>query len=422
MDKKITPKNNISGKITVPGDKSISHRALILGAIADGITEIDGFLTGEDCLATIDCLRKLGVKIEHSGDTVRIYGVGLHGLRRPKDMLYVGNSGTTLRLLTGLLAGQGFDCALDGDESIRKRPMDRVIQPLSQMGANISGSHAPISINGAKLRGIEYKMPINSAQVKSAILLAALYAQDETVVEELEDGATRNHTEKMMKHMGICLDISGKIVKHVGGKPRGCKIYVPDDFSSAAFFIVVGVLLAKDGLVIENVGINPTRTGLIDILRQMGAEIEIDNCRLAGNEEVGDIYVRKSELEAVTLKGDIVPRMIDEVPIFAVAAAFAKGTTVIQDAEELAVKESNRITAISLELAKMGMKIEPKQDGMVIYGGMRPNGAVLDSHGDHRIAMALAIASTAAHSDSIIRNAQCVDVSFPGFFHILDSF
>jgi len=422
MDKKITPKDKINGNIKVPGDKSISHRALILGAIAEGITEIEGFLPGEDCLVTINCLQKLGVEIEHSGDAVRIYGVGLHGLQKPKNTLYVGNSGTTMRLLAGLLAGQSFDTVLDGDASIRKRPMDRVIQPLSQMGAKISGNRAPVVIEGTKLRGMSYKMPINSAQVKSAILLAALYAQGETMVEELEPGATRNHTEKMMAHMGICLDISGKIIRYMGGKPRGCGVLVSGDFSSAAFFIVLGVLAAKDGVVIENVGINPTRIGLLDALRQMGADIAINNRKMLGNEEVGDIYVRQSVLEAIELKGGIVPRMIDEIPIFAVASLFAKGTTVISDAGELAIKESNRIVAMSSELAKMGAKIEPRHDGMVIYGGTTLSGAVVDSYNDHRVAMALAIAATVANGQSTIKNARCVDISFPGFFQILDSF
>jgi len=422
MDKKITQKNSISGTIAVPGDKSISHRALILGAIAEGVTEIEGFLTGDDCLATIDCLRKLGVRIEHSGDAVRIYGVGLHDLKKPDDTLYVGNSGTTLRLLTGLLAGQGFDCVLDGDASIRKRPMDRAILPLLQMGAKISGNHAPIGIKGTKLRGIRYKMPINSAQVKSAVLLAGLYAQGETMVEELSAGVARDHTEKMMMHMGICLDISGKIIRYTGGVPHACKISVPGDFSSAAFFIVAGVLMAKDGLLIENIGINPTRTGLIDALLRMGAQVVIKNRRMLGAEEVGDIFVRKSALRAIELKGGIVPRMIDEIPIFAVAALFAEGVTVIRDAEELAVKESNRIMAMSVELAKMGAKIEAQRDGMVINGGPDLSGAVVNSHSDHRIAMALAIVATTAKGETTIRDAHCVGISFPCFFQILDSF
>jgi 3-phosphoshikimate 1-carboxyvinyltransferase len=422
MDIKITPKTNINGKITVPGDKSISHRALILGAIAEGVTEIEGFLPGEDCLATIDCLGKLGVKIEQSGDVARVFGVGLYGLQKPAETLYVGNSGTTLRLLTGLLAGQNFDCVLDGDASIRRRPMDRVIRPLSQMGAKISGSHAPISIKGAKLRGIHYKMSINSAQVKSAILLAALYGQGETLGEELSYGTTRAHTEKMMAHMGICLDISGKIIRYAGGAPGARKISVPGDISSAAFFFGLGVLMAKDGLMIENVGINPTRTGLIDALRQMGAKIAIDNRKMLGPEETGDIFVKKSALKAIELKGDIVPRMIDEIPIFAVAALFARGTTVIRDAEELALKESNRILAMWSQLAEMGAKIEARHDGMIIHGDAVLNGAVADSHGDHRVAMALAIAATVARAETTIRNTGCIDISFPNFFQILDSF
>lgn len=404
----------------MPGDKSISHRALILGAIAEGVTEIDGFLAAEDCLATINCLRKLGVKIEHSGDAARVFGVGLHGLQKPTDALYVGNSGTTLRLLTGLLAGQSFDTMLDGDASIRRRPMDRVITPLTQMGANISGSKAPISIKGTKLRGTHYKMPIASAQVKSAILLAALYAQGETIVEEPTPGATRNHTENMMKHMGIDLDISGKIIKYNGGILTGHKICVPGDFSSAAFFVVAGVLLAKDGLTIENVGINPTRIGLLDALRQMGAKISVSNRKKTlGNEEVGDIFVKKSALRPIVLSGDIVPRMIDEIPIFAVAALFASGTTEIRDAAELTVKESNRIAVMATELTKMGAKVQPQTDGMIIYENHPLTGAEIDSHEDHRVAMSLAIAATVAHNSTRIKNANCTNISFPNFFQIL---
>jgi 3-phosphoshikimate 1-carboxyvinyltransferase len=338
------------------------------------------------------------------------------------EPLYVGNSGTTLRLLTGLLAGQSFDAIIDGDASIRRRPMDRVISPLSLMGAKIGGNHAPISIKGAQLRGIHYKMPINSAQVKSAILLAALYARGETVAEELQDGATRNHTEKMMTHMGICLDISDRIIRYAGGVPRGRKISVPGDFSSAAFFIGLGALMAKDGLVIENVGVNPTRTGLLDALKQMGADILIQNRKMLGAEEVGDIFVRKSPLKAIKIKGDIVPRMIDEIPIFAVAALFAQGITVIEDAEELAVKESDRIMTMTSELAKMGAKVVTRRDGMVIQGGVPLRGAAMHSHDDHRVAMALAIAATMAEGYSTIKNAHCADVSFPSFFQILDGF
>ena len=403
----------------MPGDKSISHRALILGAIAEGITEISGLLSGQDCLATMRCLRRMGVEIEHNGDFARISGVGLHGLKKPDSTLYVGNSGTTLRLLTGLLAGQAFYSALDGDASIRKRPMDRVTRPLSCLGAKITGDFAPIVIKGAELKATHYKMPINSAQVKSAILLAALYARGETAVDEPGRGLTRNHTENMMSYMGVSLEVSGKTIKYVGGVPIGREIIIPGDFSSAAFFIVLGVLCAKEGLVIKNAGINPTRTGLIDALRQMGAQIAIENRKMLGNEEAGDIHVKMLPLMPIILQGDIIPRMIDEIPIFAVAALFAPGTTTIKDAAELTIKESNRITSMCMELAKMGAKIEPRPDGMVIHGGFPLNGAVLDSHGDHRVAMALAVAATASQKQVLIKNAQCTDVSFPDFFRYL---
>ena len=391
----------------MPGDKSISHRALILGAIAWGETNIAGFLPGEDCLATARCLGQLGVDVNIHGNTARITGRGLRSMRPPQGVLDVGNSGTTLRLLTGLLAGQRFDSVLDGDESIRRRPMDRVVMPLTQMGAKIEGNFAPIHIMGVQLQGIHYKMPINSAQVKSAIMLAGLYAKGETRIEEPGYGLTRNHTEIMMEYMG-------------GRNLQGREIIVPGDFSSAAFFIVAGVLMAEDGLTIENVGVNPTRTGLLDALGRMGAHIEVKNHRVVCGEEVGDIFVKKSVLKGVVVAGDVVPRMIDEVPIFAVAALFAEGATIIQDAGELAVKESNRIAAMTGELGKMGAKIEARQDGMIIHGGHPLYGAAVDSHKDHRVAMALAVAALMARGHSVIQDAGCVGVSFPGFFGVLE--
>ena len=390
----------------MPGDKSISHRALILGAIAEGITEIKGFLPSEDCLATAQCLRQMGIKIDIDGDFARVHGQGLHGLSAPKDVLYVGNSGTTLRLLTGLLSGQKFNSIIDGDQSIRKRPMDRVIIPLTEMGAKIKSSDgfAPIHITGSKLRGISYKMQINSAQVKSAIMLAGLYAEGKTAVQEAKPGLTRNHTEIMLRHMG----------KNV---PRGTFFDIPGDFSSAAFFIVAGLLLADDGLLIENVGINPTRTGLLDALAQMGADIQLQSKMRLGGEDVADILVKKSPLKGIVLQGGLVARMIDEVPIFAVAAMFAKGVTIICDAQELAVKESNRIETVAAEFSKMGAKIAATEDGMVIDGGHNICAAVVDSRGDHRIAMSLAIAALNAQGQSVITNTECVNTSFPSFFN-----
>ncbi|MCL2576184.1 MAG: 3-phosphoshikimate 1-carboxyvinyltransferase [Defluviitaleaceae bacterium] len=408
---KILPKKNFNSEIFVPGDKSISHRAVILGAIAEGVTEIKGFLIGDDCLATINCLRQLGVKIDIGGDFVRVYGKGLHGLTAPKDVLYCGNSGTTMRLLCGLLAGQKFDSILDGDKSLQKRPMKRIIDPLRLMGAKIETTTPPIKIKRANLKGVYYKMPIHSAQVKSALILAGLYAEGETVIEELEKGATRNHTELMLNYMMENGILTGK------------KITVCGDFSSAAFFIVLGLLLAGEGITIRNVGVNPTRTGLLEALRKMGGDIKIQNTRNICGEDVGDILVKKSDLTGIEIDGKLVPKMIDEVPIFAVAAAFAKDTTIIKDAAELAVKESNRLQAMATELSKMGVSIASTNDSLTIIGtsnACQPvHGATLYSHNDHRIAMSLAIAATAANSESTLNGSEWIDVSFPNFLSLL---
>jgi len=397
---KILPKKSIDGHFSVPGDKSISHRALILGAINKGKLHINNFLMGDDCLATAMCLMQMGIEIEINKNDVVVNGRGLHGFSAPKDVLYAGNSGTTLRLLTGLLAGQNFNSIIDGDDSLRQRPMDRVILPLTQMGANIDGNFAPIKIFGTKLRGIHYKMPINSAQVKSAIMLAGLYADGETAVEELGCNLIRNHTEIMIDYL----------------KSGGSTIYVPGDFSSAAFLIAAGLLLADEGLMIKDVGVNSTRTGLLDALSQMGADINLLNKRNISGEDIADIYVKKSRLQGIALQANIVPRMIDEVPIFAVLSLFAEGKTIIRNAAELKIKESNRIETMTTELKKLGANIAATNDGMEIYGGFPLHGAELYSHADHRVAMSLAIAALASRGPSLIKNAACVDISFPGFF------
>jgi 3-phosphoshikimate 1-carboxyvinyltransferase len=410
----IFPKNNISGIMTVPGDKSISHRAAILGAIAEGITEITGFLVSKDTMATVNCLRQLGVKIE-IGQITKIHGVGLYGLQRPKSPLNCGNSGTTMRLLAGLLAGQKFDSVLIGDESLQSRPMERIIRPLSLMGAKIESNdgRAPLKIRGMKLNAINYQMTLHSAQVKSTIRLASLYARGHTEIIELKPGLIRNHTENLLFHMGYPNTLQAQ------------KITIPGDFSSAAFFIVAGLILAKDGLTIENVGLNPTRIGLLAVLKAMGGLIEVRGQRSEVRELVGDIYVQKSGLRAVRVQGDEIPLMIDELPILAVAAAFACGTTVIKDAAELKVKESNRLNVMVGELSKLGVDIHETADGMIIHGGKALRGANLDSHGDHRIAMALAIAASAADGAnkadgvSTLKNADCVNISFPSFFEVL---
>ncbi len=423
MNKTIKPIKSINAVMTVPGDKSVSHRAVMFGSIANGDTEITGFLTGDDCMSTISCFKKLGIDIEVNGEKVVVHGKGLHGLKAPKELLDVGNSGTTIRLISGLLAGQDFNCRLNGDASIQKRPMNRVIKPLSQMGAKIKSTndgYAPLEITGSKLKGIEYKMPVASAQVKSSILLASLYADGETVV--IEDAPSRDHTEIMLNYFGADIRndngrITSKPVKELYAKP----VAVPADISSAAFFIAAGLLTPNSEITITNVGINKTRTGILDAFLQMGADIKIKNERLAGGEPVGDIVVKTSKLKAITLGGEIIPRMIDELPVFAVAALAAEGTTVIKDAQELKVKESNRIATMIEELGKMGADIEETEDGMIIKGGQKLHGAVTYSHLDHRVAMSIAIAALNADGETTITDADCVGISFPDFYERLEN-
>ena len=422
MDKTIRPTDKIKAVITVPGDKSVSHRAVMFGSIAQGDTEITGFLTGDDCMSTISCFKKLGIDIEVNGDKVVVHGKGLHGLNAPKELLDVGNSGTTIRLISGLLAGQDFNCKLNGDASIQKRPMNRVIKPLSMMGANIKSTndgYAPLEITGTPLKGIEYHMPVASAQVKSSILLASLYAEGETVV--IEDMPSRDHTEIMLNYFGADIkNDNGRItscpVKELYGKP----VTVPADISSAAFFIAAGLLTPNSEITVKNVGINKTRTGIIDAFKQMGADIEITNEHLAGGEPVGDIVAKTSSLKAITLGGDMIPRMIDEIPVFAVAALAAEGTTVIKDARELKVKESNRIATMIEELGKMGADITETEDGMIIGGGQSLHGAETYSHLDHRVAMSIAVAALNAEGETVITDADCVGISFPDFYELLD--
>ncbi len=423
MDITIKPIDKINAKITVPGDKSISHRAVMFGSIACGDTEISGFLTGDDCMSTISCFKKLGIDIEVNGENVVVHGKGLHGLSEPDGLLDVGNSGTTIRLISGLLAGQKFVSRLNGDASIQKRPMNRVIKPLSQMGANIKSTnngYAPLEITGTELKGTEYHMPVASAQVKSAILLASLYAEGETTV--IEDMPSRDHTEIMLNYFGADIKntggrITSRPVKELYGKP----LTVPGDISSAAFFIAAGLLTPDSEITITNVGINKTRTGIIDALLEMGADISIINERSAGGEPVGDLIVRTSELKAITLSGDIIPRMIDEIPVFVAAALAAEGTTVIKDAQELKVKESNRIATVIEEFGKMGAKITETDDGMIINGKQELKGNTVYSHLDHRIAMSLAVAALNAKGDTVITDADCVGISFPNFYELLDS-
>lgn len=420
MNVTIKPKRNIKKTLSVPGDKSISHRAVMFGAIAEGTTEIEGFLMGDDCLSTIKCFRQLGIDIEVNENKVIVHGKGLYGLSKPDTILDVGNSGTTLRLITGLLAAQSFSCEITGDKSIQKRPMDRVITPLSQMGANIEGKFCPIKINGSKLKAIEYTLPVASAQVKSAILLASLYVDSQTCI--IEPAPTRDHTEIMLNYLGANIKKDGnKIISNKVNQLYAKNIVVPADISSAAYFIVMGLIVPDSEILITNVGCNFTRTGIIDVLKDMKADISVLNERNVCGEVVADILVRTSELKSTTIGGSIIPRLIDEIPIIAVAACFAQGKTVIKDASELKVKESNRIKTIATELNKMGANIVETDDGMIIEGSRSLKGTTVESYNDHRVAMSLAVAALVAEGNTIINNADCTDISFPNFFKYIDN-
>ena len=408
------------GEITVPGDKSISHRGVMLGALCGGRTEISGFLMGADCLSTIDCFRKMGVQIDVENNHVTVYGRGLHGLKKPAGTLYTGNSGTTTRLLCGLLAGQNFDAVITGDASVCKRPMGRVTRPLSEMGAKIRGEYCPLAIAGAQLHGMDYTMAVASAQVKSAIILAGLYAQGETIVREIEK--SRDHTERMLSAMGADIQTEGLTitVSPVQELITPGEILVPGDISSAAFFLVLGSVLPGSEVTVRNVGMNPTRTGIMDVLQAMGARISIQNMRTANGEPVADLTVKSAELRGTEIGGALIPRLIDELPVLAVAAAFAQGVTVIRDAAELKVKETNRIRAVVDEFGKCGVDIAETADGMIIRGGRPLHGAKFSTYGDHRMAMSLTVLAQLAQGESSLDDGACVDVSYPSFFSELD--
>lgn len=406
------------GSLTVPGDKSISHRAVMLGSLAEGTTEISGFLKGADCLSTIDCFRNMGVNIEETGGKIIVRGGGLYGLKKPAKTLYTGNSGTTTRLLCGILSPQSFNTVITGDASIRKRPMKRVVEPLSLMGAKIEGDYCPLKIEGAPLHGIDCKMTVASAQVKTAIILAGLYAEGETVIHELEK--SRDHTELMLGAMGADISVSGLDVTVKSGKElKARKIEVPGDISSAAFFMVLGAIMPNSEITVKNVGINPTRTGIIDVLENMGANMRLENIKTAAGEAVADITVSTSSLKGTVIGGGIIPRLIDELPVIAAAAVFAEGETVIKDARELKVKETNRIRAVVDEFSKCGVDITETEDGMIIRGGKPVHGADFKTYGDHRMAMSLAVLSQLADGASTLDNSVCVDVSYPDFFEHL---
>jgi len=413
----VQPSRKVHGELCVPGDKSISHRALMLGGIADGTTEISGFLASEDCLATLAALRALGIEVERPAETqVRVRGAGLDGLQGAGSALDLGNAGTAIRLFMGLLAGQRFDSTLIGDASLMRRPMERVAKPLRSMGARIETQNGlpPVHISGgAALKAIEYALPVASAQVKSAVLLAALFAQGRSSV--IEPAPTRDHTERMLQGFGVHIEREGARISLQGGQPlRACRIEVPGDFSSAAFFIVAGVLAASDGLTLRNVGINPTRTGLLEMLRLMGADIELRPQAASASEPVADIYVRASALRGIRVPEHLVALAIDEFPAFFIAAAAAEGETLVTGAAELRVKESDRLAVMAEGLQCLGVQCELLPDGLRLQGG-RIGGGRIDSHGDHRIAMAFAVASLKA-SDSIqIDDVANVATSFPRF-------
>ena len=423
LDYVIEPTALTSGTVRVPGDKSISHRALILGAIADGQTEIEGFLAGEDCRHTLAALRSLGVSIDNVDDVmIRVDGVGMSGLSEPGEPLDLGNSGTGMRLLAGLLCGQRFDSTLTGDESLTARPMQRIIEPLSLMGASIDSDDGrpPLLIYGGhKLVGIHYALPVASAQVKSAILLAGLYAKGETSI--MEPAVTRDHTERMLKSMGANIESdSGRIRVQATGQLNATKIQVPGDLSSAAFLILAALIARDAEIVIRSVGVNPTRTGAIDILREMGGDISIESPQLLGEEPVADIRVRSSALHGIAVDSSLVSLAIDEFPVLFIAASVAKGSTRFSGIGELRVKESDRITAMAEGLRQIGVNIDESEDGAEIHGGELAGGTV-DSHGDHRVAMSFAVAATVAKAALRVRNTDAVDTSFPGFSAVLGS-
>ena len=407
----------IKGRLRVPGDKSISHRAVMFGSISKGITRITGFLNGADCISTISIFKKMGIDIEMNGTAVIVKGNGLHGLKKPDSILDCGNSGTTTRLVSGILSAQKFTSVLTGDKSIQKRPMNRIINPLSLMGADIKSNDgfAPLTITGSNLHGIEYNSPVASAQVKSAILLAGLYADSKTTVTE--PAKSRDHTELMLRKFGANLTTNKNAVTiSPATELFASDIEVPSDISSAAFFMAAAILVPGSELILENVGINPTRDGIIRVLKSMGADIEIISSSNTF-EPVADIKVCYSKLHSTTISGELIPTLIDELPLLAAVASMAEGTTIIRDAQELKVKESNRIKVMCEELSKLGVKVLETDDGMEIIGTDRLSGNVtIDTHDDHRIAMTFAILNLISDGEIKLNNSKCVEISYPGFF------
>ncbi|CAM4147701.1 3-phosphoshikimate 1-carboxyvinyltransferase [Listeria booriae] len=414
----VTNKQGLNGTIRVPGDKSISHRSIMFGALANGTTTVSNFLKGEDCLSTIGVFRALGVRIEEFPDKIVVHGTGWDGLKRPDETLDVGNSGTTIRLMLGILAGRPFDATLEGDASIGKRPMGRVMLPLREMGAIFEAkdaNFAPVKVTGTKLQPMTYTLPVASAQVKSAIIFAALQADGETTIIEKEK--TRDHTEQMIRQFGGAITTDGLTIRVNGGQEfQGQNVVVPGDISSAAFFIVAGLIIPNSKIRLENVGLNPTRTGIIDVVKEMGGKITVEQTSKAGDEPAGTVIVETSDLKGIEIGGDIIPRLIDELPVIALLASQANGQTVIKDAEELKVKETNRIDAVVTELSKMGVALVGTDDGMIIEGNQTLHGATVQSYGDHRMGMMLQIAALLADSDVALEKAEAINVSYPSFF------
>lgn len=423
--KKIHPSGSLAGAVEVPGDKSLSHRSIMLAGLAKTPVKVKHFLPSEDCLSTVACMRALGVNVEYdAAGRMMVQGNGIFGLREPDNVLDAGNSGTTIRLLSGLLAGQPFFSVLTGDDSLRRRPMARVIAPLTQMGAKIVGRErsrcAPVAIEGVpSLHGFHYKMPVASAQVKSALMFAALYADSPTVISE--PYASRDHTERLFSQFGVNLVRDGLTVTvHPAHEIMAPSIVeIPGDFSSAAFLLVAATLIPGSELLLTNVGVNPTRTGLLDVLRRMGADIETVHPRMSGEEPVADLLVRSAKLYGVEIGSQMIPRLIDEIPVLAVAALFAEGRTLIQGAEELRVKETDRLQAMACELIRLGGRVEERPDGLLIEGGCLLHEADCKVYADHRVAMALTVAGMAA-SGVTLDDPECVNISFPGFFEIME--
>ena len=414
--------NHCTGEVTIPGDKSISHRAVMFGSLAEGTTEVTNFLQGADCLSTIDCFRKMGISIDNTPERILIHGKGLHGLNAPATVLDAGNSGTTTRLISGILAAQPFETTLTGDASIQKRPMRRIMEPLSMMGAKIisvkGNDCAPLQITGSRLHGIHYQSKVASAQVKSSILLAGLYADGETSVTE--PTISRNHSEIMLRYFGADIHTEGKTaIIRPEPKLTGQEIIVPGDISSAAYFIAAGLLIPGAEVLIKNVGINPTRDGILKVAQAMGGNITYLNKKEDG-EPTADLLVKHSSLHGITIEGDIIPTLIDELPIINIMAACAEGTTIIKDAAELKVKESNRIDVMVQYLSAMGCDITGTDDGMIIHGGKPLRGTIVDSHLDHRIAMSFAIAALVADGETTIQGSDVVTISYPAFYEDLE--